>query len=79
MESLEKRVANLQRKVKGKDKKAEAQLAVAKKLLEHLENNNPASSFENKDEVFNELIKEIRLLSAKEIIYGANVASKWSS
>ncbi|NPA28382.1 MAG: redox-regulated ATPase YchF [Epsilonproteobacteria bacterium] len=74
IESLEKRIANLQKKAKGKDKEAMAQLEVAKKLLEHLENENPASTFEDKDnEAYQKLIKELRLLTAKEIIYGANV------
>ena len=73
MESLEKRISNLERKAKGNDKDAKAQLEVAKELLAHLEDNNPASSFEKKDEVYESLIKELRLLSAKEIMYGANV------
>ncbi len=73
IESLEKRIANLQRKAKGSDKNAKAQLEVAQELLKHLENEQPASTFENDSDAFKTLIKELRLLTAKEIIYGANV------
>jgi len=74
IETVEKRIANLQKKAKGKDKNAVAQLEIAKKLLEHLENENPASTFELKDdEAYIALNKELRLLTSKEIIYGANV------
>ncbi len=73
METLERRINNLSKKAKGNDKDAKAQLEVAKALLEHLEKEEPASTFENKDEHFEKLIKELRLLTAKEIIYGANV------
>ncbi len=74
IESLEKRISNLERKAKGNDKNAKAQLEIAKKLLTHLENEEPASTFEDKEEeAFITLNKELRLLTAKEIIYGANV------
>ncbi len=73
IESLEKRIANLQRKAKGNDKDAKAQLEVAQKLLAHLESENPASTFEDESDAFETLKKELRLLTAKEIIYGANV------
>jgi len=74
IESLEKRISNLEKKAKGKDKEAIKELEVAKELLKHLENENPASTFKDKDnEAYQKLIKELRLLSAKEIIYGANV------
>jgi len=74
MDALEKRISNLERKAKGKDKETIAQLEIAKKLLTHLENEEPASTFELKDEdAFISLNKEMRLLTSKEIIYGANV------
>jgi GTP-binding protein YchF len=74
MDALEKRIANLERKAKGNDKEAKAQLEIAKKLLEHLESEEPASTFELKDDdAFISLNKEMRLLTSKEIIYGANV------
>jgi len=74
MESLEKRITNLTKKAKGNDRDAKAQLPVAEALLKHLEEGKPASSFEDQDsDAFKTLMKELRLLSAKEIIYGANV------
>jgi len=74
IEALEKRINNLTRKAKGNDKDAKVQLEVAKDLLKHLEDENPASTFENSEnEAFKTLIKELRLLTAKEIMYGANV------
>ena len=71
--ALEKRISNLERKAKGNDRDAKAQLEVAKRLLEHLGNEQPASTFEDDSDAFATLLKELRLLTAKEIIYGANV------
>ncbi len=71
--ALEKRISNLERKAKGNDRDAKAQLEVAKRLLEHLENEQPASTFEDDSDAFATILKELRLLTAKEIIYGANV------
>ncbi len=74
METLEKRVASLSRKAKGNDKDAKRQLELAEDLLRHLENQNPASTYHDREnETFEQLMKDLRLLSAKEIIYGANV------
>lgn len=73
IDAVEKRIANLERKAKGNDRDAKAQLEVAKELLEHLENENPVSTFKNDSDAFETLLKELRFLSAKEIIYGANV------
>ncbi len=73
IDTLEKRISNLERKAKGNDRDAKAQLEVAKKLLKHLEAENPVSTFEDDSEAFKTLKKELRFLTAKEIIYGANV------
>ena len=73
IEALEKRVANLERKAKGNDKGAKAQLEVAKRLLEHVEAEQPISTFKDDSDAFATLLKELRFLTAKEIIYGANV------
>jgi len=49
-------------------------LPVAEALLAHLEAGQPASTFEDRDnEGFQTLLRDLRLLSNKEIIYGANV------
>ncbi|WP_457608601.1 redox-regulated ATPase YchF [Nitratifractor sp.] len=74
MESLEKRIASLTRKAKGNDREAKLQLPVAEALLKHLEEGLPAATFPDQDnEGFRILDRELRLLSSKEIIYGANV------
>ena len=73
IDALEKRISNLERKAKGNDRDARAQLEVAKRLLEHLEAENPVSTFEDESDAFETLKKELRFLTAKEIIYGANV------
>ncbi len=56
------------------DKSAAAKLEIASALLSHLEELEPAKSFEDRDdELFVEIDKELRLLSNKDVIYGANV------
>ncbi len=70
---LEKKIDKLKKEAKF-DKKAAARLEVAKSLAEHLDALKPVNTFENKDdEAFEELDKELRFLSNKDIIYGANV------
>ncbi|MCB4746200.1 MAG: redox-regulated ATPase YchF [Sulfurovum sp.] len=74
MEALEKRIASLQKKTKGNDREAKLQMPIAEALLKHLEEGNPASSFEDRNnEGFLTLLRDLRLLSNKEIMYGANV------
>ena len=74
MSALEKRISGLVRKAKGNDRDAKQQLDVAQKLLEHLESERPVSTYEDQDsDGFIQLSKEARFLTAKEIIYGANV------
>ena len=70
---LEKKVDKLKKGAKF-DKVAAAQLEVAKELLVHLEELKSVNTFPNsEDENFLELDQELRFLSNKEIIYGANV------
>ncbi|EES89826.1 redox-regulated ATPase YchF [Helicobacter canadensis] len=74
MQTLEKRIERLTRMAKsGTDKEAKAMLEISQMLLEHIEQGNPVRSFQNKDERFFALDKELRFLTNKEIIYGANV------
>ncbi len=73
IEQLEKKIEKLTRQSKA-DKKAVKPLEIAKSLLEHLSEIKPVSTFAKKDdENFIALDKELRFLSNKEIIYGANV------
>ncbi|WP_121628345.1 redox-regulated ATPase YchF [Poseidonibacter antarcticus] len=56
------------------DKVAAAKFEIASALLKHLENLESAKTFEDcENELFIELDKELRLLSNKDVIYGANV------
>lgn len=74
MQTLEKRIERLARMAKsGTDKEAKAMLEVAQALLGHIESGSPVRSFGGKDERFLSLDKELRFLTNKEIIYGANV------
>lgn len=72
IEQLDKKIDKLNREAKSQ-KDAKAKLEMAKLLKEHLDGINPVSTFEKRDEdLFKELDKELRFLSNKEIIYGAN-------
>jgi len=56
------------------DKSAQALLEMTQKVIEHLEEGKMARNFpEVDDELFELLNQELRFLTAKEIMYGANV------
>jgi GTP-binding protein YchF len=70
---LEKKIDKLKKQAKA-SKEAAAQLEIATELMVHLDNLDSVSTFEKiEDENFQALDKELRFLSNKEIIYGANV------
>lgn len=72
--SLNKRIEKLQRESKAQ-KGTNAQLSLAIELLAHLESNNPVRSFDKiNSEEFITLNKDLRFLTNKEVIYGANVS-----
>ncbi|MBZ7966824.1 redox-regulated ATPase YchF [Campylobacter sp. RM9756] len=74
IEQLNKKIEKLTKEVKSNQKGAKEKLELTNLLLEHLNKGLPASSYLDKEnEVYKNLIKELRLLSAKEVIYGANV------
>ncbi|MCX2717410.1 redox-regulated ATPase YchF [Helicobacter sp. MIT 21-1697] len=71
--SLNKRIEKLQRESKAQ-KGANAQLTIAQELLAHLESNKPVRSFAKcESEEFIALNRELRFLTNKAVIYGANV------
>lgn len=72
LESVEKRVERLRKESKGGDKALKAQLEVAEKLKEHLENGNSARRFEVSDDE-KAAYKDLFLLSAKPVLYACNV------
>jgi hypothetical protein len=74
MDSLQKRIDALNKKSRGNDKDAKAQLEIAEELMSYINDGSPISSFDKcHDEAFIGLNRELRFLSNKEIIYGANV------
>ena len=70
---LDKKIDKLKKGAKF-DKSAGAMLEIAQELSTHLDDLNPVKTFEKiDDEYFISLNKELRFLSAKTVIYGANV------
>jgi GTP-binding protein YchF len=72
MESIEKRLANLTRKIRGGDKEAVAQERLLKMASEALENGKPARTVEV-DEDDQKAWKMLQLLTSKPILYVCNV------
>lgn len=76
LQTLQKRIERLERQSKA-DKNAKAMLDVALALKAHLEEGKPARTFGDKEsEAFIEINKELRFLTNKEVIYGANVGEE---
>jgi GTP-binding protein YchF len=73
VESVTNRVARLQKQAKA-DKKAKVLADAAEELAEFLADGNLARNFPKiNEDMFVELEKDLRLLTSKEIMYGANV------
>jgi len=73
VEALSNRIERLKKQAKA-DKSAKAVMEFAETLAEYLADGNLARNFEGADsEEFAQLNQELRLLTAKEIMYGANV------
>ncbi|NLY04056.1 MAG: redox-regulated ATPase YchF [Campylobacter sp.] len=74
IEQVSKKIERLNREVKANTKGAKESLELANALLTHLNDGKNARSFsEFNSEIFQNFNKELRLLSAKDTIYGANV------
>ena len=75
MEQVERRLQKTARGHKTGDKALQAEDAFLKNLFSHLENGEPARSFAcNEDEA--KYMKALSLLSAKPVLYAANVAEE---
>jgi GTP-binding protein YchF len=73
VQTLEKRIEKLQKMAKG-DKAAKLMLEDAESLLKFLNDGKPAILFPDKEkEVVKDLMREIRLMTSKKMIYCANV------
>ena len=72
MESLEKRLPNLQKKAKGGDKESKAQIEVIEPVLAALREGKPARTFVPSAEQ-RETMRQLQLLTAKPVLYVCNV------
>ena len=70
---LQKRADRLRKAARTGDKLAKAELAVAEKLLPHLDQGKPATTFSLSDEE-QKIVREFFLLSGKPTIFACNVA-----
>jgi len=75
MESLERRIANTEKKARGADKEAAAQLGVMRAVLARLEAGEPARGFTPAREDAR-IFRELQLLTAKPVLYVCNVAEE---
>jgi GTP-binding protein YchF len=76
LEQIEKKIEKLSRQVKG-DKKLTSSLEAAGQIRSHLEAGNPITTFPNTDQAdFNSLNQELRFLTAKPVIYCANIGDE---
>jgi ribosome-binding ATPase len=72
LESLEKRLPAMQKKIRG-DKEAAAQAAVMEKLLKVVAEGKPARSYVPVDAEEQKIVKNLQLLTAKPVLYVCNV------
>jgi len=73
IESLTKRKAGLERRIRGQDKEAKVLMALSERLLAVLEEGRPARIVEAQDEEEQKLINDLQLLTTKPILYVCNV------
>jgi ribosome-binding ATPase len=72
LESLERRASGLEKRVRGGDKEARAQLALMAPLKALLEAGKPARAYQASDEE-RPVLRALQLISAKPVLYVANV------
>jgi GTP-binding protein YchF len=72
--ALEKRRAAREKKAKGGDKEARAELDLMDKLLPHLDDGNPALTADISDDERELMMREFFLLSSKRTIFACNVS-----
>ena len=73
MESLEKRKAGLERRIRGQDKEAKAIMKMVNRCLSVLENGHPARKVAAADEEEQLLIDGLQLITTKSVLYVCNV------
>lgn len=75
LESVEKRIPNLEKRIRGKDKEAQEQLELLVAIKPLLEEGKPARFFEV-DEEQERTFKMLQLLTAKPVMYVANMSEE---
>ena len=75
METVQRRRDKAQRAVHGGDKQAQAEDALCKRMLEHLETGKPARTLEMSDDE-RAVVDSWFLLTTKPVIYAANIAEE---
>lgn len=73
LESLEKRIPNLERRIRGQDKDAKALLELLQRVKALLEDGKPARALPLADAEEEKRLAELQLLTAKPVLYVANV------
>ena len=73
MESLEKRLPNLQKKAKGGDKDSLAQVAIIERALAVVNQGKPARLTEANSADEKKILRELQLLTTKPVMYVCNV------
>ncbi len=74
MESLEKRVQNVQKKAKGGDEESKKVMAVITKILPLLQEGKPARACNTLNQEEKETLRIMQLLTSKPVLYVCNVA-----
>lgn len=69
---LDNRIQRMEKQLKG-DKTLAPKIEAGKKLLAHLDEGQPVSTFDGESAALDELLAELHLLTAKNVIYCANV------
>ncbi|RMF11455.1 MAG: redox-regulated ATPase YchF [Alphaproteobacteria bacterium] len=73
LQSLEKRIPGLERRIRGGDKEAAKALDLVRRIIGLLEEGRPAREHRPADEEQARMLKMLQLLSAKPVLYVANV------
>ncbi len=73
LQSLEKRVPNLERRIRGGDKEASKTLELVRRIITLLEEGRPARTLAPADEEEARRLKMLQLLTVKPVLYVANV------
>ena len=73
LDSMEKRIVQVEKKARAGDKESKAQFAVMEKVLNTLREGKPARSIDLADENEEKILKSLFLLTTKPVLYVCNV------